>query len=99
MDGRKRLSGAEYKQLRKEKSDKLEDVISKTRKLDLFFKSNGASTSASGSEENQGSSAAVTSHNSDVINLEGMSFLGFRVSAFRNACFGYFSTGSKRKYK
>ncbi len=72
MDGRKRLSGAEYKRLRKEKTDKLEDVIPKTRKLDSFFKSNRASTSASGSEEKQGSSATVTSHNLEVVNLEGM---------------------------
>ncbi len=68
-----KFSVAEYKRLRKEKSDKLEDVISKTRKQDSFFKSNRASTSASGSEENQGSSAAITSHNLDVANLEGMS--------------------------
>ncbi len=92
MDGRKRLSEVEYKQLSKEKSDKLDDVISKTRKLDSFFKSNRASTSASGSEENQGSSATVTSHNLDVVNLEGISLaeLVFRVFSLQKCLFWIF---------
>lgn len=37
MDGKKRLSGAEYRKRAKEKDDKQKDVIKKTRKLDDFF--------------------------------------------------------------
>lgn len=37
MDGKKRLSGAEYRKRAKEKDDKQKDVINKTRKLDDFF--------------------------------------------------------------
>lgn len=37
MDGKKRLSGAEYRKRAKEKDDKQKDTIKKTRKLDDFF--------------------------------------------------------------
>lgn len=37
MDGKKRLSGAEYRKRAKEKDNKQQDVIKKTRKLDDFF--------------------------------------------------------------
>ncbi|KAL4090706.1 hypothetical protein QTP88_025493 [Uroleucon formosanum] len=38
MDGRKRLSGSQYKQLAKEKSKREEEVLSKVPKLGTFFK-------------------------------------------------------------
>lgn len=38
MDGRKRLSGAHYKKSAKEKKKRQDDVLSKTRKIDLFYK-------------------------------------------------------------
>ncbi|KAF5286902.1 hypothetical protein FQA39_LY00435 [Lamprigera yunnana] len=37
MDGKKKLSGAEYRKRAKEKDNKQNDVIKKTRKLDDFF--------------------------------------------------------------
>jgi len=38
MDGRKRLSGAQYKKQAEEKRNKLSEVLSKTRRVDYFFK-------------------------------------------------------------
>lgn len=38
MDGRKRLSGAQYKKSAKEKKKRQDDVLLKTRKIDLFYK-------------------------------------------------------------
>ena len=36
-DGRKRLSGSDYKKRRKEKEAKVNEIVLKTRKLDSFF--------------------------------------------------------------
>ena len=49
MDGRKRLSGAQYNKLREEKKSKFDKVLNETKKIYNFFK---PSASASGSKSN-----------------------------------------------
>jgi hypothetical protein len=54
MDGRKRLSGSQYKKLAKEKSKREEEVLSKVPKLGTFFKTKRCdlpSTSSGSAEE------------------------------------------------
>lgn len=58
MDGRKRLSGAKYRKVAGEKKNKVNEIISKTVKLDYFFKSNpstGETSSQSDSTPSQSS--------------------------------------------
>lgn len=63
-DGRKRLSGAEYKKKAKIKKEEQEQIIRKTTKIDSFFKNenciekSGTSTMQSGKDETDFKSAA-----------------------------------------
>lgn len=50
MDGRKRLSGAAYKKLAKEKAEREEEVLSKIPKLNQFFKPKPTKSHALGPE-------------------------------------------------
>ncbi|XP_050511746.1 zinc finger MYM-type protein 1-like [Diabrotica virgifera virgifera] len=53
-DGRKRLSGAEYRKNAKIKKDKQEHALQKTRKIEAFFKSENSNEGLRNAQENSG---------------------------------------------
>ncbi|KAJ8953392.1 hypothetical protein NQ318_023509 [Aromia moschata] len=56
-DGRKRLSGAEYRKKAKIKRDEQEHALQKTRKIEAFFKRENSSESLCITQENSGTSS------------------------------------------
>ncbi|CAH1113738.1 unnamed protein product [Psylliodes chrysocephalus] len=56
-DGRKRLSGAEYRKKAKIKKDEQEHALQKTRKIEAFFKSENSSESLRIAQENSRTSS------------------------------------------
>ncbi|KAG5887569.1 hypothetical protein JTB14_009977 [Gonioctena quinquepunctata] len=56
-DGRKRLSGAEYRKKAKIKKDEQEHALQKTRKIEAFFKSENSNDGLRIAQENSGTSS------------------------------------------
>lgn len=75
MDGRKRLSGAAYKRLAKEKAEREDEVLAKIPKLDQFFKPKSCALE---SEPVQSSSSA---HAHESVEVEGR-YLNFPPNFF-----------------
>lgn len=69
-DGRKRLSGAEYRKKAKIKKDEQEHALQKTRKIDAFFKRENSSESLYITQENPGTSSNEDQYEQDSIPTE-----------------------------
>lgn len=95
-DGRKRLSGAEYKKKAKMKKEEQEQIIRKTIKIDSFFKSGSSDeisetsttctvTIWSGKDETDFNSAAQSSVEQSTLNKNDNYVLGEEKSSISNS--------------